>query len=90
MNAWIDSAPLSPTVSKVSSGAVEMMKIVKVSNLRRFLEELRNSGKWNIVGTGELPSSSSNISPFDKFRKNRTIVVLGDIINRFIYLLYLR
>ncbi len=43
------SAPLSPTVSKSSAGAVEHMAIAKVSNLNNTINDLKEKGIW-IVG----------------------------------------
>lgn len=44
------SAKITGTVSKISSGAIEHMKIVEVTNLRNALEKLKDSGFWT-VGT---------------------------------------
>ena len=43
------SAPLSPTVSKSSAGAVEHMAIAKVSNLNSTIKDLKEKGIW-VVG----------------------------------------
>ena len=44
------SSPISETVEKISAGAVSYLKITKVINLVRAIEELKKSGFW-IVGT---------------------------------------
>lgn len=44
------SASINGTVVKVSSGAIEYMKIVEVTNLRNTLETLKKKGFWT-VGT---------------------------------------
>ncbi len=43
------SAPLSEAVSKSSAGAVERVRIVRVANLRRFIERLKDQG-FRVVG----------------------------------------
>ncbi len=43
------SAPASPTVSKVSAGALEHTRLIQVTNLVRALEALKERGPW-IVG----------------------------------------
>ena len=43
------SAPLSPTVSKSSAGAVEHMAVAKVSNINNTINDLKEKGLW-IVG----------------------------------------
>lgn len=44
------SASVNATVSKVASGAAEMIPYIKVTNLARTLRELKEKGIW-IVGT---------------------------------------
>lgn len=44
------SAPLNATVSKVASGALEQLTVVTVSNMVRFIEEIKSHGVW-VVGT---------------------------------------
>ncbi|CAO3637413.1 unnamed protein product [Cunninghamella echinulata] len=45
-----NSAPLSPAVSKVSSGAMELMDIYTTKNLVKFLNISKERG-WQIIGT---------------------------------------
>lgn len=42
------SAKIGGVVAKTSSGAIEHMKIIEVTNLRNTLEKLRDYGFWNI------------------------------------------
>ncbi|KAI8068589.1 Alpha/beta knot methyltransferase [Gongronella butleri] len=51
-----NSAPLSPTVSKVSAGAMETMDIYSTLKLDRFLHESRNNG-WTVYGASASGSS---------------------------------
>jgi 23S rRNA (guanosine2251-2'-O)-methyltransferase len=44
------SAPITETVEKVSAGALSHLKICKVNNLVRAIEDLKKNGYW-IVGT---------------------------------------
>ena len=51
------SVKLTGTVAKVSSGAIEYVKIIEVTNLRNTLEKLKSKGFWT-VGT-DLNSEKS-------------------------------
>ncbi len=42
------SVKLTGTVAKVSSGAIEYVKIIEVTNLRNTLEKLKTKGFWTI------------------------------------------
>ena len=42
-----NSAPLSPAVSKASSGAMELMDVYSSSNLMRFLDRSKANG-WKV------------------------------------------
>ncbi|HRT69594.1 MAG TPA: 23S rRNA (guanosine(2251)-2'-O)-methyltransferase RlmB [Bacilli bacterium] len=53
------SVKLNSTVAKVSTGAIEYVKVVEVVNLTQTLKQLKNKGYW-IVGA-ERSSKSSNI-----------------------------
>ena len=47
-----NTAPLSPTVSKASSGALETMdNIYAVKNLPAVLRRAEEEGEWRILGT---------------------------------------
>ena len=69
-----NSSPLSPTVSKASAGALELMDIYSVRNLMRFLDKSKENG-WQVVGTA-LNKDSINIS--DMKLDKPTILVLGN------------
>lgn len=59
------SALVTATVAKASAGAVEYMKIVKVTNLNQAVKELKEKGLW-IIGTdmdGERCYSSNLTGP---------------------------
>jgi 23S rRNA (guanosine2251-2'-O)-methyltransferase len=43
------SAPLSEAVSRASAGAVERVPVVRVKNLRRFIDHIKNEG-FRVVG----------------------------------------
>ncbi|MDD4335096.1 MAG: 23S rRNA (guanosine(2251)-2'-O)-methyltransferase RlmB [Desulfotomaculaceae bacterium] len=43
------SAPLTPTVAKSSAGAIEYVKVARVTNLPQAIEQLKKKGLW-IVG----------------------------------------
>lgn len=47
------SAGLSPTVTKVASGAAESMPFVAVTNLARTLDALKERGVWAIGAAGD-------------------------------------
>jgi len=51
------SPELTPTVSKVASGAAEVQKIASVSNLARFLRDLQEAGVWLVGTDGEAEQS---------------------------------
>ncbi|WAM34438.1 23S rRNA (guanosine(2251)-2'-O)-methyltransferase RlmB [Caldicellulosiruptor morganii] len=41
-----NSCPITPAVEKASAGAIEYIKIARVVNLRRTIEELKQKGIW--------------------------------------------
>ncbi len=66
------SAPLSATVRKTASGAVESLDIVQVTNLARVLEKLKKAGIWIVGAAGEAKS--------DLYQSNLTLptaIVMG-------------
>mmetsp|Transcript_27998 Transcript_27998/g.39837 ORF Transcript_27998/g.39837 Transcript_27998/m.39837 type:complete len:445 (+) Transcript_27998:10-1344(+) len=69
-----NSAPLSPVVSKASSGAMEVMTVFSTDNMMRFLDRSTESG-WQVVGT-DLGEKSIELKecPMDR----PTVVVLGN------------
>ncbi len=52
-----NSAPMSPTVQKVASGAAETVDIYRVTNLARSLDVLKQAGVW-LLGTSDQASHS--------------------------------
>ena len=63
------SVTVTPTVSKVSAGAINHMKISKVTNLVDTVEELKKQGFW-IVGT------TMNGSDYDKIDYRVKIAII--------------
>lgn len=53
------SAPITNVVEKISAGAVSHLKICKVNNLVRAMDELKKSGYW-IVGSSLANSKNYN------------------------------
>lgn len=51
------SAPVTGVVAKVASGAVESIPIVRVTNLVRAINLLKEAGVWVYGAAGEAPSS---------------------------------
>lgn len=68
-----NSAPLSPVVSKASSGAMEVMDIKSTDNMMRFLDKSIANG-WQVIGTSLKDSVDISEIPIDK----PTILVLGN------------
>ncbi len=68
-----NSAPVSPTVTKASSGATEYLPIVQVTNIASTLKELKDAGFWVAGAAGE---SAKNVYLFD-FTGNNYVLVLG-------------
>jgi 23S rRNA (guanosine2251-2'-O)-methyltransferase len=66
------SAPISPVAVKASAGAAEHLRIARVVNLVRALEELKSQNLW-IIGLDER--GTSNYDQFD-FTGN-CVLVLG-------------
>jgi 23S rRNA (guanosine2251-2'-O)-methyltransferase len=66
------SAEVTPLVVKASAGAAHHLRIYKVTNLRRALQELKQAGYWTIglaVGAKE--------SLYDRVYPDRIAIVLG-------------
>ena len=51
------SAPLTPTVHKVSSGATVHLNIVRANNLARCIDTLKKAGVWVQGADGDAPHS---------------------------------
>lgn len=69
-----NSAPLSPTVSKASSGAMEVIDVYSTVNLMKFLDNAKENG-WQVVGTA-LSGSSVRVEQMTLDKP--TILVLGN------------
>ena len=52
-----NTAPISPVVQKVASGAVESLTIFKVTNLARAIEKIKTLGVW-VIGTSDRATES--------------------------------
>lgn len=69
-----NSPPLNATVSKVSSGAMEFMRIHGCYHLPRLLKDSKKNG-WEVIGTGNGENSKS----FNNYEmKKATILVFGN------------
>ena len=65
------SAPLSEAVARSSAGAVERVPVVRVGNLRRFVDHLKNQG-FQVIG---LDPTGESLYEFDL--KGDLALVLG-------------
>lgn len=65
------SAPLSPAVAKVSSGALEWLNIFSINDMPTFLNSIKAYG-WKVIGSGV----GKDIKEFEKYDK--TMLVLGN------------
>ena len=66
------SVGLTATVAKASAGAVEYMKVAKVTNIVAAMEELKKKGVW-IFGT----AAEGSIPMYDADLKGATAIVIG-------------
>jgi len=67
-----NSAPLNATVSKVACGADQILPVVEVANVVRFIKQIQDKGVW-VVGTAaeaEIPLSRIDL-------KRQTAIVMG-------------
>lgn len=67
------ASPVTDTVRKVSSGAVEATTIISVANLVRTISELKDAGFW-VYGADD----SSDMSLYDCQFPNRVAIILGE------------
>ncbi|KAG2217882.1 hypothetical protein INT45_005538 [Circinella minor] len=70
-----NSASLTPAVSKVSSGAMELMDVYATRNLVRFLQASSEEG-WQIIGAAVSETSAINLNSQKIDRP--TMLVLGN------------
>jgi 21S rRNA (GM2251-2'-O)-methyltransferase len=70
------SAPLTPSVSKASAGAMEVLPVYSTPNLAQLLQHTKQQGDtWKVVGT----SLSSQAVPLSTLELDlNTVVVLGN------------
>ena len=52
-----NSAPLTPVVRKVASGAAETVPLFRVTNLARTLDVLKEAGVWLVGATGDTDTA---------------------------------
>ncbi|XP_009907192.2 rRNA methyltransferase 1, mitochondrial [Dryobates pubescens] len=72
-----NSCPLTPTVSKASSGAVEVFDVYSTDDLQSFLKAKSAEG-WEVVGTVKSPAEVENVPVIScsEFRWNKPILVV--------------
>ncbi|XP_067393816.1 rRNA methyltransferase 1, mitochondrial [Emydura macquarii macquarii] len=75
-----DSCPLTPTVSKASAGAMEVLEVYSTDNLQRFLKAKTEEG-WEVMGTVSKSEVEDNVPVINclEFHWNKpTILILGN------------
>ncbi|XP_034608572.1 rRNA methyltransferase 1, mitochondrial isoform X1 [Trachemys scripta elegans] len=75
-----DSCPLTPTVSKASSGTMEVLEVYSTDNLQRFLKAKTEEG-WEVIGTvskSEVEDKVPVISCLEFHWNKPTVLVLGN------------
>jgi len=65
----------NPTISKLSSGGIELVNLCCVTNLHRTLENLQKQNFW-IIGTDASGESLSSIST--QYESSKKVVVFGN------------
>ncbi|NWU88920.1 MRM1 methyltransferase, partial [Upupa epops] len=72
-----NSCPLTPTVSKASSGAVEVFDVYSTDDLQSFLKAKSEEG-WEVVGTVSKPEDVENVPVINctEFEWNKPIIVV--------------
>ncbi|KAM6238962.1 rRNA methyltransferase 1, mitochondrial isoform 2-T2 [Spheniscus humboldti] len=78
-----NSCPLTPTVSKASSGAMEVFDIYSTDDLRSFLKAKTAEG-WEVVGTVSKPEDVENVPVISclEFRWNKPVIIVIEILTR--------
>jgi 23S rRNA (guanosine2251-2'-O)-methyltransferase len=66
------SASMNPTVRKVACGAAENVPLVRVTNLARFLKQLKDEFVW-IIGT----AGEAHVDVFENKFSAKTAIVMG-------------
>ena len=67
------SVGLTATVAKASAGAVEYMKVARVTNITNAIQELKEKGVW-VFGT----AAEGSIPMYDADLKGPTAIVIGN------------
>ncbi|NWX15018.1 MRM1 methyltransferase, partial [Aegotheles bennettii] len=72
-----NSCPLTPTVSKASSGAMEVFDVYSTDDLQSFLKAKSAEG-WEVVGTVSRPEEVENIPVISclEFRWNKPVLIV--------------
>ncbi|KFQ57625.1 hypothetical protein N334_05371, partial [Pelecanus crispus] len=72
-----NSCPLTPTVSKASSGAMEVFDVYSTDDLRSFLKAKTAEG-WEVVGTASKPEDVENVPVISclEFRWNKPVIIV--------------
>ncbi len=68
-----NSADITPTVSKVASGATESVPFIRVTNLARCIKMLQNKGIWVYGAAGEAEVSIYGLD----YKNTSTALVMG-------------
>jgi 23S rRNA (guanosine2251-2'-O)-methyltransferase len=69
------SAPITPTLSRASAGAIEWLNVARVPNLARGLEDLKQAGFWTLGADPDAPDSLYDLP--DRLLAGDLVVVLG-------------
>ncbi|KFP75808.1 hypothetical protein N311_07154, partial [Apaloderma vittatum] len=72
-----NSCPLTPTVSKASSGAIEVFDVYSTDDLQSFLKAKTTEG-WEVVGTVGSPEDVENVPVIScsEFRWNKPVILV--------------
>uniref|UniRef100_A0A8C3JKE5 rRNA methyltransferase 1, mitochondrial n=1 Tax=Calidris pygmaea TaxID=425635 RepID=A0A8C3JKE5_9CHAR len=72
-----NSCPLTPTVSKASSGAMEVFDVYSTDDLRSFLKAKTAEG-WEVVGTVSTPEDVENVPVISclEFQWNKPVIIV--------------
>jgi 23S rRNA (guanosine2251-2'-O)-methyltransferase len=58
----MQSASLSPLVSKIACGADQSLPVVEITNMVRFIEQIKELGVWVVGTSGDAPIALSTAS----------------------------
>ncbi|XP_025927113.1 rRNA methyltransferase 1, mitochondrial, partial [Apteryx rowi] len=72
-----NSCPLTPTVSKASSGAMEVFDVYSTDNLQSFLKAKTAEG-WEVLGTVSRTEAAENVPVIDclEFQWNKPVILV--------------